>query len=200
MCLCTERTYVHESIYDEFLEKLKMETAKFLIGDPRHAKTRVGALCGRIQYEKVKEYFEYAKEKGFVAFGYGTDMNLPEEFANGYFLPPTILTNVPHDDKLVTEEIFGPVTIVSKFSTEEEAIRLANDTQYGLCATLWTENISRANRVAKKIQAGTIWTNCWLVRDLTMPFGGMKQSGVGRESSFDSAEFFTEQQTICTMW
>lgn len=149
-----------------------MEAAKFTIGDPRQASTRVGAMCGRVHYQKVKEYFEYAKSNGYVVFGHGmTDMDLPDEFKNGYFLPPTILTNVPHDDKLLTDEIFGPVTIVTKFSTEEEAIRLANASQYGLCATLWTENISRANRVAKKLQVGTIWTNCWMVRDMTMPFG-----------------------------
>ena len=139
----------------------------------------------------MKSYFEYAKSLGKIVFGYGLT-DIPEECEQGLFLPPTIITDIPQDDmlnryeKLITsytffqnpifhqklrEEIFGPVTVVSKFATEKEAIELANDTKYGLCATLWSENISRANRVAKQLKVGTVWTNCWLVRDLTMPFG-----------------------------
>ena len=121
---------MHESIYDEFVEKLKKEAAKFTVGDPRDPKTRVGAMCGKVHFEKVKEYLDYARENGYVSFGYGTpEADIPN---HGYFLPPTILENVPQDDKLMQEEIFGPVTAVYKFQTEEEAIRLANDTPYGL--------------------------------------------------------------------
>ncbi|CBY33202.1 unnamed protein product [Oikopleura dioica] len=201
VCLCTERIYVHESVYDEFMQKFIAEARKFTVGDPRNPATRCGALCGKPHYDKVISYFEYAKEKGFVVYGHGkNNLELPENVAKGLFVHPTICTNVPEDDKMVTEEIFGPVTVVNTFSSEAEAIQKANATKYGLCATVWSQDLSRVQRVPRKIKAATVWVNCWLIRDLHMPFGGMKTSGVGRESAVESMEFFTEQQTICSLF
>ncbi|CBY14098.1 unnamed protein product [Oikopleura dioica] len=201
VCLCTERIYVHESVYDEFMQKFIAEARKFTVGDPRNPATRCGALCGKPHYDKVISYFEYAKEKGYVVYGHGMDnLELPENVSKGLFVHPTICTKVPEDDKMVTEEIFGPVTVVNTFSNEAEAIQKANATKYGLCATVWSQDLSRVQRVPRKIKAATVWVNCWLIRDLHMPFGGMKTSGVGRESAVESMEFFTEQQTICSLF
>ena len=130
----------------------------------------------------------------------GASYQLASANQKGYFVPPTILTNVPDDDCLFTDEIFGPLTAITKFSSDEEVIKRANNTKYGLCATIWTKDLAKANRIARKIQAGTVWINCWCMRDLNMPFGGMKQSGLGRESGFDSEEFFTEAQCIATLY
>ena len=146
---------------------------------------------------------------GYIEMGYsgkkmpadiGASYQLASANQKGYFVPPTILTNVPDYDCLFTDEIFGPVTAITKFSSDDEVIKRANNTKYGLCATIWTKDLAKANRIARKIQAGTVWINCWCMRDLNMPFGGMKQSGLGRESGFDSEEFFTEAQCISTLY
>lgn len=123
--------------------------------------------------------------------------NLPSELSDGYYLNPTVIGNLSAHCRTQQEEIFGPVVGITKFKTEEEAIEIANCTKYGLSASIWTENVRRANRVASQIDSGTVWVNCWMLRDLKMPFGGMKHSGLGRASGHDSIDFYTEQQTIC---
>jgi len=200
VCLCTERTFVHESIYAAFVAAFIKQTAEWSVGDPREPGIRLGPVVSTQHHAKVTSMLDRAAEKGFVAFGHSKrDLDLKEKNAKGCYVSPTVLTGVPDEDEIWNDEVFGPVTAINSFKTEDEVIKRANDTQYGLCATVFTEDIAKANRVARKIRAGTVWVNCWLRRDLNMPFGGMKRSGIGRESGFDSEEFFTEPQCVAIM-
>ncbi|XP_061181461.1 2-aminomuconic semialdehyde dehydrogenase-like [Saccostrea echinata] len=197
ICLCTSRIYVQKQLYPKFLEKFVTETKKIRVGDPRNEKTFMGALISKEHLTKVKGYVDLAEKEGATIACGKEDLNLEDGNKNGYFMRPTVITDVKDDSRLMKEEIFGPVTCIVPFDTEEEAIRRANDVEYGLSATVWTENASRLHRVSKSLQVGTVWANCWLVRDLNMPFGGVKNSGVGFEGNTDSLEFFTNEKTIC---
>jgi aminomuconate-semialdehyde/2-hydroxymuconate-6-semialdehyde dehydrogenase len=158
----------------------------------------VGAIVSRAQYEKVLHYIMLAKEEGGkIETGGKPVYEVNERCKNGWFLEPTIVTGLDEHCRVNQEEIFGPVVSIIPFDTEEDALRMANATQYGLSATLWTSNLKRAHRMAAKIESGIIWVNCWLVRDLRTPFGGMKNSGVGREGGFEALKFFTETRNIC---
>lgn len=198
ICLCGSRIYVQKGIYDRFLEEFVQKTRELKVGDPKDPSTFMGPLVSREHLAKVESFLKLAREEqGVKTLTGGGRPELPAEFRNGYFLEPTILEGVKHDSKLQQEEIFGPVVSVTPFTDEEEVIELANGTKYGLSATVWTENLNRAHRVAERLDAGTVWVNTWLVRDLRAPFGGVKASGVGREGQEDSREFFTEAKTIC---
>ncbi|KAK3578193.1 hypothetical protein CHS0354_015244 [Potamilus streckersoni] len=197
ICLCTSRIYVQREIYSKFVEKF-VEAAKNLkVGDPMDQKTFTGALISKEHLAKVKSYVELAEKEGASILCGKEPLELPEENQGGYFMRPTVITDVKDDSRLITEEIFGPVTCILPFDTEEEVIRRANGVRYGLCATVWSSDVSTLHHVSQKLMVGTVWANCWLVRDLNMPFGGMKDSGIGREGANDSVEFFTEQKTIC---
>ncbi|XP_069743383.1 2-aminomuconic semialdehyde dehydrogenase isoform X5 [Narcine bancroftii] len=198
VCLCTSRIFVQKNIYSEFLEKFVEGARKWKVGIPSDPTANMGALISREHLEKVKSYINLAKNEGAkILCGEGIDsLNIPEKNRTGYFLLPTVITEIMDSSRCMQEEIFGPVTCVVPFETEEEVIQRANNVKYGLAATVWSRDVGRVHRVAKKLHTGMVWTNCWLIRDLNLPFGGMKASGVGREGAKDSFEFFTEVKTI----
>jgi aminomuconate-semialdehyde/2-hydroxymuconate-6-semialdehyde dehydrogenase len=157
----------------------------------------MGAIVSKPHMEKVLSYIELAKQEGGKILTGGKQMHLEGKNKNGYFIEPTVIEGLSYDCRTNQEEIFGPVVTLMPFTTEEEVLRYANSTQYGLAATIFTENLSRAHRIAAHLQSGIIWINCWLFRDLRTPFGGMKNSGVGREGGFEALRFFTEEKNVC---
>jgi aminomuconate-semialdehyde/2-hydroxymuconate-6-semialdehyde dehydrogenase len=193
VCLCGSRIYVQREIYDEFIQKFVSKTKELVVGDPFNEKTKVGAVIGKDHYEKIMKYIQIAKEDGGKIL---TGGGRPKGLNKGYFIEPTIITGLTKQSRCVQDEIFGPVVTVLPFDTEEEVIEQANDTHYGLGATIWTNDLRRAHRVAQQIEAGIIWVNTWYLRDLRTPFGGMKQSGIGREGGAHSFEFYTEMSNI----
>lgn len=192
ICLCGSRIFVEGSIHDKFVERFAAAAKKLRIGDPLDDATDIGALISEAHLQKVMGYIELATKEGGTIVTGGHRLDRP-----GYFVEPTIVTGLECDCRTTQEEIFGPVVTVTPFDGEEEALRFANSTRYGLSATVWTRDLSRAHRVAAALDAGTIWINCWLLRDLRVPFGGMKESGVGREGGFESLNFFTEAKNVC---
>ena len=199
VCLCSSRIYVQRDIYDTFVTRFVDLVKKIKVGDPSDPTTVLGALVSKQHKEKVKRYIDIAvKDGGVIQCGEGVQtLDLPEQCHQGYFVLPTVVTGLDHNSACMKDEIFGPVTCIVPFEDEFEAIKLANDVKYGLCAMLWTKDVSRVQRVSRKLDVGTVWVNCWIVRDLHMPFGGVKMSGIGRESAEDSLDFFTEKKTIC---
>ena len=196
ICLCGSRIYIHENIYEKFKLKFIEEVSRLKIGDPKLEKNDLGAIVSKEHLDKIKSYIKLAKnEGGKILFG-GESPDLKGRCENGYFMKPTIIEGLSINCRTNQEEIFGPVVTIQKFSTEQEALELANGTNYGLSATLWTKDISRVHRMVKDIQAGVVWVNTWMVRDLRTPFGGMKDSGIGREGGFNILEFFTEKKNI----
>ena len=193
VCLCGSRIYVQRPIYHQFLEKFVSRTKELVVGDPFNEETDVGAVISKDHYEKVTSYIELAKQEGGTIL---TGGGRPEGIVKGYFIAPTIITDLSKESRCVREEIFGPVVTVMPFDEEEEIIEQANDTSYGLGATIWTNDLRRAHRVAGEIEAGIIWVNTWYLRDLRTPFGGMKQSGIGREGGVHSFDFYSESTNI----
>jgi acyl-CoA reductase-like NAD-dependent aldehyde dehydrogenase len=193
ICLCGSRIYVEKKIADSFIPAFVEEARRLIVGDPKNPNTFMGALISQAHLNKVKSYVEMAQQEGGVILTGGeTPQDLPIECKNGYFLRPTVITGLSDQSRCIQEEIFGPVVTISIFDTEEEVIERANNVKYGLSATVWTKDSSRARRLAERLDAGTVWLNCWLKRDLRVPFGGMKHSGIGREGGWHSIEFFTE--------
>lgn len=194
VCLCGSRIYVQRPVYEKFLEKFAAKTKELVIGDPFDPNTKVGALVGEEHFERVTSYIELAKKEGGTILIGG---KRPAGLDKGFFLEPTIIKGLDCTCRVVREEIFGPVVTVIPFDTEEEVIEQANDTHYGLSASVWTNDLRRAHRVAQSIEAGIVWVNTWFLRDLRTPFGGMKQSGIGREGGIHSFEFYSELTNIC---
>ncbi|CAG9614933.1 2-hydroxymuconic semialdehyde dehydrogenase [Bacillus rhizoplanae] len=194
VCMCGSRIYVERTAYEEFLQKFVAKTKELIVGDPFDPKTKVGALISKEHYERVTNYIQLAKEEGGEVL---TGGKRPEGLEEGYYLEPTIITGLDRNCRVVREEIFGPVVTVIPFDLEEEVIAQANDTHYGLSASIWTNDLRRAHRVAGQIEAGIVWVNTWFLRDLRTPFGGMKQSGIGREGGMHSFEFYSELTNIC---
>jgi aminomuconate-semialdehyde/2-hydroxymuconate-6-semialdehyde dehydrogenase len=192
ICLCGSRMFVARAIYDEFVERFVAATRKLRIGDPRDAQTDVGALISEAHLQKVTGYLRLAEEEGGTIVTGGNRLDRA-----GFFLEPAVITGLGCDRRVLQEEIFGPVVTITPFGSDEEAVQFANSTRYGLSATVWTRDLQRAHRVAAQLHAGTVWINCWLLRDLRVPFGGMKDSGVGREGGFESLHFFTEAKNVC---
>ncbi len=197
ICLCGSRIFVERPIYEKFVSAFVDKVKKLTVADPLNEASKVGALVSKGHMEKVISYIELAKEEGGTVVTGGGRAQLEGRCANGYFLEPTVITNLPHDCRTNQEEIFGPVVTIMPFDNQQEVIEYANSTAYGLSATIWTENLKKAHNVAHEIKSGIIWINCWLVRDLRTPFGGMKQSGVGREGGWEALRFFTEAKNIC---
>ncbi len=198
VCLCGSRVFVERPVYQEFVDRFVRITSQLKVGDPLDEKTDQGAIVSKTQLDKVKFYVELAlKEGGKIAVGGSAPEPINQRCRDGYFFPPTVITDLPVACRVNREEIFGPVVTITPFDQEEEVIGYANDTDYGLASSIWTQNLNRAHRVAERIQTGTVWVNCWLVRDLRVPFGGMKQSGVGREGGDEALRFFTEAKNIC---
>ncbi|MFM7430833.1 MAG: aldehyde dehydrogenase [Flammeovirgaceae bacterium] len=197
ICLCGSRILVERSVYYRFVEEFVKRTKSLVVGDPLDAKTNLGALVSEAHMNKVLSYIELAKQEGGTILTGGKRIKINGRCENGYFVEPTVITGLNHLCRTNQEEIFGPVVTILPFDTEQEAVMMANSTPYGLAATIWTENLSRAHRVAQQVKSGIIWINCWLLRDLRTPFGGMKQSGVGREGGWEAMKFFTEVKNVC---
>ncbi len=197
ICLCGSRILVEQSLYDRFVNEFVKRTKALIIGDPQEEKTNMGALVSEAHMNKVLSYIQLAKQEGGTILTGGNRHKVAGRCAQGYFIEPTVITGLNQQCRTNQEEIFGPVVTIMPFDSEEEAIGLANSTVYGLAATIWTENLTRAHRVAHQVKSGIIWINCWLLRDLRTPFGGMKQSGVGREGGWEAMKFFTEAKNVC---
>jgi aminomuconate-semialdehyde/2-hydroxymuconate-6-semialdehyde dehydrogenase len=197
ICLCGSRIFVEENIYEKFVTAFVEKTKKLKIGDPLEEGTRVGALVSEAHMNKVLSYIELARSEGGTVLTGGKRILLEGNNANGFFVAPTIITGLNCACRTNQEEIFGPVVTITPFKSEDEVIGFANSTAYGLSATLWTENLKRAHRVSAKLKSGIIWVNCWLFRDLRTPFGGMKQSGMGREGGWEALKFFMDTKNIC---
>lgn len=197
VCLAGSRILVQRGILDAFVEKFKEAANALKVGDPQDSKTNMGPLVSDEHYQKVSGYLEIAKEEGATLVTGGKRPELPDYLKDGYYLEPTIYVQENPRARICQEEIFGPVVTIIPFDTEEQALEIANDTEYGLNAVVWTDNLQRAHRISHHVRAGTIWVNCWFVRDLRAPFGGMKKSGIGREGGKYSLEFFTEPKNIC---
>lgn len=197
ICLCGSRIYVQRGIYDKFRDAFAEKTKALKVGDPNDKDSRMGAIVSKDHYDKILSYIELAKEEGGKIIAGGHPVKNTGEYQNGWYIAPTIIEGLHEQCRTNQEEIFGPVVTIQPFDTEEEAIALANSTGYGLAGTVWTENLGRAHRVADKIHSGIVWVNCWLLRDLRTPFGGVKNSGVGREGGWEALRFFTEPKNIC---
>ncbi|HHY20559.1 MAG TPA: aldehyde dehydrogenase [Bacilli bacterium] len=197
VCLAGSRILVQRSIFDEFVERFKRAASELKVGDPQDENTNMGPVVSEEHYNKVTSYLKIAEmENSTLVYG-GKRPELSEYLQNGYYLEPTIYIQENPIARICQEEIFGPVVTLIPFDTEDEALEIANGTPYGLNGVIWTENLQRAHRVSHKVRAGTIWVNCWFVRDLRAPFGGFKKSGIGREGGKHSLEFFTEAKNIC---
>jgi aminomuconate-semialdehyde/2-hydroxymuconate-6-semialdehyde dehydrogenase len=197
ICLCGSRILVEEKIYEQFKKEFLELTMALTVGDPLQDTSKQGAIVSKVHFDKITRCIDAAKQEGGKILCGGKAMRIDGRCANGFFIEPTVIEGLGSDCQTNQEEIFGPVVTLQSFKTEEEALQLANATQYGLAATIWTQDISKANRVAAKVESGIIWINCWLLRDLRTPFGGMKNSGVGREGGWEALRFFTEAKNVC---
>lgn len=200
ICLCGSRIFIERSLYDRF-KKDFVERVKLLkTGDPLESGNQLGAVVSRPHMEKVLSYIRLAEEEGGAILCGGQQIIPEGRCAEGWFLAPTVIEGLSYSCRTNQEEIFGPVVTITPFDDEDEVLRFANSTPYGLASILWTENLSRAHRMAEKLDAGIVWVNCWLVRDLRTPFGGVKESGVGREGGFEALQFFTEPKNVCIQY
>ena len=197
ICLCGSRILVQEGIYDRFVEDFVKKAQSIIPSNPRSETSKLGALVSKAHLEKVLGYVELAKKEGGSVRCGGHQVALSDECSGGYFMAPTVITDLDMSCRTNQEEIFGPVVTITPFKDEAEALQLANHTPYGLSASIWTQDIDRAQRVALRIEAGIVWINTWLLRDLRTPFGGVKQSGLGREGGLEAMRFFTEPKNIC---
>ncbi len=198
ICLCGSRIFVERGAYDAFVDRFVSVTGGLVQGDPLEETTQQGAVVSKAHFDKVMGYIELAREEGgTIVAGGSPPSELPERCREGFFIEPTVVTELPHDCRVNREEIFGPVATIMPFDAEDQVIEWANETDYGLSASVWTQDVSRAHRVAERIASGTVWVNCWLVRDLRVPFGGMKKSGVGREGGDEALRFYTEPKNVC---
>lgn len=197
ICLCGSRIFVERPIYEKFKSAFVAKVQKMKVGDPLDEQTRMGAVVSEAHMRKVLGYIELAKEEGGTVLAGGERVMVAGDCAEGYFVAPTIIEGLDAYCRTNQEEIFGPVVTIMPFDTEDEALQLANATPYGLAATVWTQDLNRAHTFSHQIKSAIVWVNCWLLRDLRTPFGGMKQSGMGREGGFEALRFFTEPQNIC---
>jgi len=197
ICLCGSRIFIERKIYDKFKEKFLEKVKALNIGDPLEKTTKIGALVSSQHMNKVLNHIKIAKQEGGILLLGGKQFIPKGRCANGYFVEPTVFEGLSFDCSTNQEEIFGPVVTLTPFDSEEEVINFANSTKYGLCSMVWTSDLNRANRMSDQLQSGIVWINCWLVRDLRTPFGGMKESGVGREGGTYALNFFTETTNVC---
>jgi aminomuconate-semialdehyde/2-hydroxymuconate-6-semialdehyde dehydrogenase len=196
ICLCGSRILIEESVYDAFKTAFIEKVKKLQVGDPLLPESKQGAVVSKMHFDKVMQCIQRAKDEGGIILHGGNAVQLEGRCKNGYFIQPTIIEGLGPDSATNMEEIFGPVVTLQKFNTKEEAIALANTSNYGLSATIWTKDINKANYMSENVYAGIIWVNTWLLRDLRTPFGGVKQSGVGREGGWEAIRFFTEPKNV----
>ncbi len=196
ICLCGSRIFVEETIYDKFKADFVEKVKSLKVGHPSQKDTNIGALVSKPHLEKVKSYIEIAKEEGATILCGGNEVTV-KGYENGYYLQPTVIEVKTDDCRVNQEEIFGPVVTIMPFKTEDDVLDMANKVKYGLSATLWTNNLRRTMRMSNQLQAGIVWVNTWMMRDLRTPFGGVKASGVGREGGFEALRFFTEPKNVC---
>jgi aminomuconate-semialdehyde/2-hydroxymuconate-6-semialdehyde dehydrogenase len=198
ICLCGSRLLVEEPLFDDFVDRFVAAARALRLGDPLEPGTEQGALVSRAHRDKVLSYIDLArKEGGQVLCGGGPAPAPNERCRDGFFVQPTVIAGLGPGCRVNQEEIFGPVVTIQPFRDEEEAVASANSTPYGLAASLWTSDLGRAHRLAERLEAGTVWVNCWMLRDLRVPFGGSRQSGVGREGGLEALRFFTEPKNVC---
>ncbi|MDG1730001.1 MAG: aldehyde dehydrogenase [Algibacter sp.] len=196
ICLCGSRIFVEASIYERFKIDFIGKVKQLKIGHPSESSTDIGALVSKPHLEKVLSYIDIAKDEGGKILCGGNRVTL-KDYENGYYLEPTVIEVKTNDCSVNQEEIFGPVVTIMPFETEDDVLEMANKVKYGLSATIWTNNLKRTMRMSNKLQAGIVWINTWMLRDLRTPFGGIKVSGVGREGGFEALRFFTESKNVC---
>jgi aminomuconate-semialdehyde/2-hydroxymuconate-6-semialdehyde dehydrogenase len=197
VCLCGSRIFIERPMYEQFKGDFISRVRALKVGDPMDADTDVGAIVSKQHFEKIMSYIDLAREEGGTILTGGNSVAMDGRCSDGWFIEPTMIDGLPFDCRTNQEEIFGPVVTLTPFDTEEEVLGYANSVRYGLSSTIWTENLSRAHRVAAAIESGIVWINCWLFRDLRTPFGGVKDSGLGREGGFEALKFFTEEKNVC---
>jgi aminomuconate-semialdehyde/2-hydroxymuconate-6-semialdehyde dehydrogenase len=197
ICLCGSRILIERSLYERFVTDFVSATRALRIGDPQAPGTDVGAINSEAHLEKIVSYVDIARNEGGKILCGGNRVSPQGRCSTGWFFEPTVIVGLPQDCRTNQEEIFGPVVTIAPFDSEDEAIAMANGTEYGLASVLWTANLRRAHRVADRLETGIVWVNCWLLRDLRTPFGGMKNSGLGREGGLEALRFFTEPKNVC---
>lgn len=197
ICLCSSKILIEEGIYEQFRDDLVARVREMQPGDPRLPETKIGAIVSKQHLEKILYHIHLAREEGGRVLCGGNIVQMPGELAGGWFIEPAVIEGLDNTCRTNQEEIFGPVITLQSFKNEEEALRLANENEYGLSATIWTSNLGRTHRLAAQLEAGIIWVNTWLRRDLRTPFGGMKNSGLGREGGLEALRFFTEAKNVC---
>jgi aminomuconate-semialdehyde/2-hydroxymuconate-6-semialdehyde dehydrogenase len=197
ICLCGSRIYVERSLYERFKKDFVERVCKLKVGDPLLPESDQGAIVSKQHFEKLMYYLDLAKQEGGIMLCGGQAVKLDGRCKDGWFIQPAVIEGLPIDCRTNQEEIFGPVVTIAPFDSEEEVLSCANSTPYGLASVVWTENLTRAHRMAGTLKTGIVWINCWLLRDLRTPFGGMKNSGVGREGGYEALRFFTEPKNVC---
>ncbi|MCA1751697.1 MAG: aldehyde dehydrogenase [Cryomorphaceae bacterium] len=197
ICLCGSRILVEKSIYKRFREAFTAKVKELEVGNPASESTRMGAVVSEGHMKKILSYIDLAQQEGGRILCGGNRVKLEGELSGGYYVAPTVIEGLDQQCRTNQEEIFGPVVTLDTFETDEEAVAKANATPYGLASTIWTSDLNRAHRTAEAVHAGIVWVNCWLERDLRTPFGGVKNSGVGREGGFEAMNFFTEPKNVC---
>ncbi|PLX24182.1 MAG: 2-hydroxymuconic semialdehyde dehydrogenase [Ignavibacteria bacterium] len=197
ICLCGSRIFIERALYDRFRDAFTERVRALRVGDPLDDATGQGAIVSEQHMEKVLGYVDLAREEGGNVLCGGERVQVEDRCSEGWFIAPTVIEGLPFSCRTNQEEIFGPVVTLMPFDTEDEVLTMANSTPYGLAASVWTGDVTRAHRVAAQLQSGIIWINCWMLRDLRTPFGGMKQSGVGREGGWEALRFFTEAKNVC---
>jgi aminomuconate-semialdehyde/2-hydroxymuconate-6-semialdehyde dehydrogenase len=196
ICLCGSRIYIQNPLYERFKTDFVDKIRQLRVGDPLLDSTNIGAVVSKDHLEKILFYLRLAVEEGGEILCGGEQLHPDGRCSDGYFVSPAVIEGLDDTCRTNQEEIFGPVVTLQSFNSEEEALAAANATNYGLASVIWTSDLSRAHRMAEKINSGLVWVNCWMERDLRTPFGGMKQSGVGREGGWEALKFFTEPKNV----